>query len=59
MYKVKIIDENHEKDLETSLNDFLSTLNGDIIDIKFQVSVALFSDEQIYCFTAMVVYDEN
>ena len=59
MYKVKIIDENHEKDLETSLNDFLSTLIGDIIDIKFQVSVALFSDEQIYCFTAMVVYDEN
>ena len=59
MYKVKIIDENHEKDLETSLNDFLSTLNGDIIDIKFQVSVAMFSEEQIYCFTAMVVYDED
>ncbi len=59
MYKVKIIDENHEKDLETSLNNFLSTLNSDIIDIKFQVSVAMFSDEQIYCFTAMVVYDED
>ena len=59
MYKVKIIDENHEKDLETSLNNFLSTLNSDIIDIRFQVSVAMFSDEQIYCFTAMVVYDED
>ena len=59
MYKVKIIDESHEKDLETSLNNFLSTLNNDIIDIKFQVSVAMFSEEQIYCFTAMVVYDED
>ncbi len=59
MYKVKIIDENHEKDLEVSLNNFLSTLNNDIIDIKFQVSVAMFSEEQIYCFTAMVVYDED
>ena len=59
MYKVKIIDENHEKDLEASLNNFLSTLNNDIIDIKFQVSVAIFSEEQIYCFTAMVVYDED
>lgn len=59
MYKVKIIDENHEKDLEASLNNFLSTLNNDIIDIKFQVSVAMFSEEQVYCFTAMVVYDED
>lgn len=59
MYKVKIIDENHEKDLEASLNNFLSTLNNDIIDIKFQVSVAMFSEEQIYCFTAMVVYNED
>ena len=59
MYKVKIIDESHEKDLETSLNNFLSTLNNDIIDIKFQVSVAMFSEEQIYCFTAMLVYDED
>lgn len=59
MYKVKIIDENHEKDLEASLNNFLSTLNNDIIDIKFQVSVAMFGEEQIYCFTAMVVYDED
>jgi len=59
VYKVKIIDENHEKDLEVSLNNFLSTLNNDIIDIKFQVSVAMFSEEQIYCFTAMVVYDED
>ena len=34
--KVKIFDENHEKDLENSVNMFLSTLNSDIIDIKYR-----------------------
>jgi len=58
MYKVKIIDENHEKDLETSVNNFLSTLSCDIIDIQFRVAVSVFSDEQIFCFSAMVVYEE-
>ena len=57
MYKVKIIDENHEKDLEVSLNNFLSTLNNDIIDIKFQVSIGIFSEEQVYCFSAMIIYN--
>ena len=58
MYKVKIIDENHEKDLETSVKNFLSTLSCDIIDIQFRVAVSVFSDEQIFCFSAMVVYEE-
>ena len=57
--KVKIFDESHEKDLENSINLFLSTLNGDIIDIKYQVSISIFSEEQIYCFSAMIIYDEK
>lgn len=57
MYKVKIFDESHEKDLELKINTFLNTINGkDIIDIKYEVSIALFSEEQIYCFSAMIVY---
>ena len=32
--KVKVIDESHEKDLESSVNEFLSSTNCDIIDIK-------------------------
>ena len=32
--KVKIFDESHEKDLESQVNNFLSTLSGDVIDIK-------------------------
>ncbi len=57
--KVKIYDESHEKDLENSVNMFLSTLNGDIIDIKYQVSISIFGEEQVYCFSAMIIYDEK
>lgn len=54
--KVKIFDEVHEKDLEDSVNDFLEDLEGDIIDIKYQVSISVFGEEQIYCFSAMIIY---
>ncbi len=54
--KVKIFDESHEKDLESDINGFLSTLEGDLVDIKFQTSIAMFGEEQIYCFTAMIIY---
>lgn len=57
MYKVKVFDESHERDLETKVNAFLSTINNkEIIDIKYEVSVGIFSEEQIYCFSAMVIY---
>lgn len=56
---VKIFDENHEKDLEKSVNEFLNVCSGDIIDIKYQVSVALFSEEQIFCFSAMIIYTSD
>lgn len=54
--KVKVIDENHEKDLENSINEFLSTLEGEVIDIKFSVSASIFAEEQVYCFSAMILY---
>ena len=54
--KVKIFDEGHEKDLETAINSFLDELEGDIIDIKYQVSVGVFSEEQVFCFSAMIIY---
>ena len=53
--KVKVFDEAHEKDLEQSLNDFLSELDGEVFDIKYSVSIAV-SEEQIYCFSALVMY---
>lgn len=56
--KVKVFDENHEKDLEEAINKFLESLDGEVLDIKFQVSVAVFSEEQVYCFSAMILYKE-
>lgn len=53
--KVKLFDFEDEKDLENAINDFLDdTL--EVIDIKYQVSASVFSEEQIYCFSAMIVY---
>lgn len=52
--KVKIFDENHEKDLEESINEFI--IDKEIIDIKYQVAISVFSEEQIYCFSALVLY---
>jgi len=53
--KVKIFDESHEKDLEEKINDFLRE-NKNVLDIKYQVSIAMFSEEQVYCFSAMIIY---
>lgn len=52
--KVKVFDCNHEKDLEESINEFIA--NKEVVDIKYQVSIAINGEEQIYCFSAMVVY---
>ncbi len=57
--KVKVFDESHEKDLEKVINAFLSTTNSDIIDIKYQVSIGVCGEEQLYCFSAMVIYSEE
>ncbi len=56
--KVKIFDMEDEKDLENEVNDFIDTMDGEIIDIKYQVSVGVFSDEQVFCFSAMIIYTE-
>lgn len=52
--KIKMFDESHESDLEESVNSFISGV--DVIDIKYQVSIAINGEEQIYCFTAMIIY---
>jgi hypothetical protein len=53
--QVKIFDMEDEKDLEMAINDFLDD-DMDVIDIKYQVSSSIYSEEQIYCFSAMIVY---
>ena len=56
--KVKLFDESHEFDLESSINDFLTSCDGEVVDIKYQVSVVVSGEDQIYCFSAMVIYQE-
>lgn len=52
--KVKVFDCEHENDLETKINEFIE--DKEIIDIKYQLSIALDKEEQIYCFSAMIIY---
>lgn len=53
--KVKIFDESHEKDLENDINEFLKG-NIDVLDIRFSNAVSVFSEEQIYCFSCLILY---
>lgn len=53
--QVKIFDESHEKDLENSVNSFLKEVD-DLLDIKYSVAITAVGEEQIYCFTAMIIY---
>lgn len=52
--KIKVFDCDHEKDLEECVNDFIA--DKEIIDIKYQVSIATCGEEQLYCFSAMIIY---
>jgi Sporulation protein Cse60 len=57
MIQVKVFDEEHEEDLEAAINDFLATIEDQqVVDIKYQIAISNDEDEQIYCFSAMVIY---
>ena len=56
--KVKIFDFESEKDLEEEINDFINE-DKEIIDIKYQVSCSVYSEEQIFCFSAMILYKQK
>lgn len=56
--KVKLFDEAHELDLEKAVNNFLSELEADVIDIKYNVAIAVSGEEQIFCFSAMIIYSK-
>ena len=54
--KVKLFDESHEEDLEDAINEFLLQNDIEVIDIKYQLSIMYDYKEQIYCYTAMILY---
>ena len=54
--RVKVFDFEDEKDLEDEVNEFLDEISGEVIDIKYSVSSSIYSEEQIFCFSAMIIY---
>lgn len=57
--KVKIFDESHEADLEEDINNFIKEEEPDIIDIKYSISNSIYSEEQLYCFSALIMYKKQ
>lgn len=54
--KVKCIDEQHENDLTEAINEFIE--GKIVIDIKFSNACFKVNDEQIYCFSSLILYEE-
>ena len=52
--QVKLFDFESEKDLEEEMNNFLDD-DIEVIDIKYQVAVQICGEEQIYCFSSMII----
>lgn len=57
--KVKIFDYEDEIDLEEDINEFIIKNNIEVIDIKYQVSSSIFGEEQVFCFSGMIIYIER
>ncbi len=55
--RVRVFDENHEEDLEETINNFLEDERINVIDIKYQVAIMQINLEQIYCYSALIMYD--
>lgn len=62
MLKIKAFDCEDEKDLTNELNDFIEDIykqDKEVIDIKYSTSIAINDEEQIYCYSALVMYDDK
>ena len=60
MIKVKMFDFEHELDLEEAINEYLEDFKeSEIVDIKYQLAVMYDNKEQVYCYSAMIIYKEK
>ena len=62
MLKIKVFDCEDENKLTDDINDFIKEINNhdkEVVDIKFSTSISVYEDEQIYCFSALVMYDNK
>lgn len=57
MLQVKVFDEEHEDDLSEAINEYLlDNEDLNVLDIKFSTAIASGEEEQVYCFSAMLIY---
>lgn len=60
LIQVKVFDQENEKDLEFEMNRFLKKLDENkLVDIKYNLAAIHDEEEeeeQIYCFSAMIIY---
>lgn len=56
--KVKIFDCEHEEDLESLVNNFIEKIEKDyeVVDIKYSTNVAIYESDQIYIYSALIMY---
>lgn len=60
MVLIKVFDEQHEDDLTESVNQFLMKFEDKkVLSIQFSTSHFTSQPEQIYSFSAMIVYRIN
>ena len=59
MYQVIVFDEEHEKDLEEEINSFIRNRHIKIMDIRFSSSCCVSDGNQIFCFSALILYQED
>lgn len=55
--RVKIFDFEHELDLEEAINEFI--IDKKVIDIKYQTSHFYDEREQLFSFSAMVIFEKK
>lgn len=60
MLQVQIFDEENEKDLMFEVNKFLKRIDeNNFVDIKYSLSSFLTSsNEQVYCYSALILYKD-
>lgn len=57
--KVKIFDCEHEEDLEELVNNFIEKIEKndyEVVDIKYSTNVAIYESDQIYIYSALIMY---
>ena len=54
---VKVFDEEHEMDLEDKINSFIK--DKEVVDIKYEVATTMNDEEQIYCYSALIIYKKT